>query len=173
MPQPLNLSCSGGGTLPVRRQTRTLLPGYPCGVVLEVEQVLHVLGQRNHPGVEVRALEVGHGLKTLLPCRVLLILNQEKCDRQCYSSSEAVLARGGESDVCHQLNFSVGFAVDDGPQPRLHGVEGYHHANLALVHAVGRGQSAMVDRSFPVVAKMAECIVQHSQEPQAMLAHEK
>jgi hypothetical protein len=66
MPQPLNLSCGGGGTLPVRRQTHTLLPGYPHGVVLEDEHVLHVLGQRSHPGVEVRALEVRHGLKTLL-----------------------------------------------------------------------------------------------------------
>jgi hypothetical protein len=45
MSQPLNLSCGGGGTLLVRHQTRTLLPGYPCGVVLEVEQVLRVLGQ--------------------------------------------------------------------------------------------------------------------------------
>jgi hypothetical protein len=45
MPQPLNLSCDGGGTLLVHRQTCTLLPGYPGGVVLEVEQVLHVLGQ--------------------------------------------------------------------------------------------------------------------------------
>jgi hypothetical protein len=45
MPQPLNLSCSSGGTLPVRRQMRTLLPGCPHGVVLEVEQVLRVLGQ--------------------------------------------------------------------------------------------------------------------------------
>jgi hypothetical protein len=49
--------------------------------VLEVEQVLHILGQRSHPGVEVRALEVGHGLKTLLPYGVLLIMNQEKGDR--------------------------------------------------------------------------------------------
>jgi hypothetical protein len=45
MPQPLNLSCGGGGTLLVHRQTCTLLPGCPGGVVLEVEQVLHVLGQ--------------------------------------------------------------------------------------------------------------------------------
>jgi hypothetical protein len=67
MPQLLNLSCGGGGTLLVRHQTRTLLPGCPGGVVLEVEQVLHVLGHRGHLGVEVRALEVGHGLKTLLP----------------------------------------------------------------------------------------------------------
>jgi hypothetical protein len=77
MPQPLNLSCGSGGTLLVRRQMRTLLPGCPCGVVLEDEQVLLVLGQRSHPGVEVRALEVRHGLKTLLPYGVLLILNQE------------------------------------------------------------------------------------------------
>jgi hypothetical protein len=45
MPQPLNLSCGDGDTLLVRRQTRTLLPGYPGSVVLEVEQVLRVLGQ--------------------------------------------------------------------------------------------------------------------------------
>jgi hypothetical protein len=67
MPQPLNLSCDGGGTLLICHQTRTLLPNCPGGVVLEVEQVLRVLGQRSHLGVEVRALEVGHGLKMLLP----------------------------------------------------------------------------------------------------------
>jgi hypothetical protein len=44
MPQPLNLSSGGGGTLLVCHQTRTLLPGCPDGVVLEVEQVLRVLG---------------------------------------------------------------------------------------------------------------------------------
>jgi hypothetical protein len=37
MPQPLNLSCGGGGTLLVRRQMCTLLPGCPGSVVLEVE----------------------------------------------------------------------------------------------------------------------------------------
>jgi hypothetical protein len=45
MPQPLNLSCGSGGTVFVCRQTRTLLPGCPRDVVLEVEQVLCVLGQ--------------------------------------------------------------------------------------------------------------------------------
>jgi hypothetical protein len=39
------------------------------------------------------------------------------------------------------------------------GVEGYRHADLTLVHAMGRGQLAMVDQSVPVVAKMAECAV--------------
>jgi hypothetical protein len=45
MPQPLNLTGGGSGTLLVRCQTRTLLPGCSGGVVLEVEQVLRVLGQ--------------------------------------------------------------------------------------------------------------------------------
>jgi hypothetical protein len=49
MPQPLNLASGGGGTLLVRCQTCTLLPGYPSGVVLEVEHVLHVPGQQVIP----------------------------------------------------------------------------------------------------------------------------
>jgi hypothetical protein len=35
---------------------------------------------------------------------------------------------------------------------------------------MGPGQSAMVDWSIPVVAKMDKCVVQHSQEPWAVLA---
>jgi hypothetical protein len=159
VPQPLNLSCDGGHTLLVWCQTRTLLPGCPRDVVLEVEQVLCVLGQRSHPDVEVRALEVVHSLRTLLPYRVLLIPNQEKRDRQCSSSGEAVHAKGGENDVRHQLNTGVGLAANDGPRPRLRGVEGYRHADLALVLAVGYGQSATVDRSILIVIKTDECIV--------------
>jgi hypothetical protein len=86
MPQPLNLMGGGSGTLLVRRHTRTLLHVCPGGVVLKVEQVLRVTDQRSHLGVEVRALEVGHGLKTLLPYGVPRILNREKRDRQCCSS---------------------------------------------------------------------------------------
>jgi hypothetical protein len=159
MPQPLNIIGGGSVTLLVRRQTRTLLHGCPSGVVLKVEMVLRVPGQRSHPDVEVRAIEVGHDLKTLLPYGVPMIPNREKRDRQCYSSGEVVLAQGGESDVHHQLNAGVKLAANDGPRPQLHGVKGYRHADLALVHAVGRGQSTMVDRSIPVVAKMDECIV--------------
>jgi hypothetical protein len=65
--------------------------------------------------MEVSTLEVRHNLKTLLPYEVLLILNQEKRDRQCCSSGEVVLAQGGESDVRHQLNGGVRLATDDGP----------------------------------------------------------
>jgi hypothetical protein len=38
--------------------------------------------------MKVWALEVGHGLKELLPYGVLLILNWEKRDRQCRCSCE-------------------------------------------------------------------------------------
>jgi hypothetical protein len=145
MPQPLNLLHDSGGILLVRRQTCTLLPSYPRCVVLEVEEVLHVHGQRSHSSVEVRALEVEHSLKMLLPYGVLLILNQEKRDRQCCSSGEAVLTQGGESDVRQKLNAGVRFTADDGPRPRLCGVEGYRHADLALAHAMDHGQSATVD----------------------------
>jgi hypothetical protein len=93
--------------------------------VLKVEQVLHVPGQRSLPSVEVRALQVGHDLKTLLAYGVLLILNREKRDRQCCNSGKVVLAQGGESDVRHQLNADVGLSADDEPRPRLRGVEGY------------------------------------------------
>jgi hypothetical protein len=81
MPQPLNLAGGGSGTLLVCRQTRMLLHACPGGVVLKVEQVLSVPGQRSHPDVKVRALEVGHDYKTLLSYGVLLILDWEKRDR--------------------------------------------------------------------------------------------
>jgi hypothetical protein len=159
MNQPLNLTGSGGGTLLVRQQTCMLMHAHLGGVVLEVEQVLRVLGQRSHPGVKVRSLEVGHGLKALLSYGVLLIPNRKKHDMQCCCSGKAVLTQGGEGDVRHHLNAGVGLATDDGPRPWLRGVEGYHHANLALVQAVDPRQSVTVDRSIPIVAKTDECVV--------------
>jgi hypothetical protein len=109
--------------------------------------------------VEVRALKVRHGLKALLPYRVLLIPNREKRDRQCYYSCEAVLTQGGEGDVRHHLNAGVGLAVDDEPRPWMHGFKGYRHANLTPVQVVDTGQLAMVDRSVPIVAKTDECVI--------------
>jgi hypothetical protein len=157
MPHPLNLAGGSSGTLLVRCQMCTLMHAYPSSVVLKVEQVLRVPDQRSHPGVEVRALEVRHGRKTLLSYRILLILDWEKCDRKCGGSGEAVLTQRGESDVRHHLNAGVELAADDRPRPQLHRVEGYCHTDLALVHAMGRQQSATVDRSIPVVAKTNEC----------------
>jgi hypothetical protein len=61
--------------------------------------------------------------------------------------------------VCHQFNVGVGLTADDGPRPRLRGVEEYCHAGLTLVCAMGHGQSATVDRSIPVVAKTDECVI--------------
>jgi hypothetical protein len=83
--------------------------------VLQVEQVLCVPSQRSHPDMEVRDLEVGHGRKTLLPYRVLLILDQKKRGSQCGGSGEVVLTQRDEGNVRHHLNASVGLTVDDRP----------------------------------------------------------
>jgi hypothetical protein len=109
--------------------------------------------------MEVRAVKVRHSPKTLLPYGVVLIPNQEKHDRQCYSIGETVLAQRGESDVRHHLNSSVRLTANDGPRPWVRRVEEYRHANLAPVQVVKPGQSATVDRSVPVAAQTDECII--------------
>jgi hypothetical protein len=55
---------------------------------------MRVPSQRSHPCMEVRALDVKHGLKALLPYKVLLILIREKHDRQRRCSCEAILEQG-------------------------------------------------------------------------------
>jgi hypothetical protein len=67
--------------------------------VLQVEQVLRVLGHRNHVGIEMGAPEVGHGLKV-------------------------ALTQGGECDVCCLLNSSVGLTTNDGSHPQLRRLRG-------------------------------------------------
>jgi hypothetical protein len=57
--------------------TQALLDNSPCASVLQVEQVLRILGPHNHAYVEVRTLGVGYGLKALLPHGVSLIVNQK------------------------------------------------------------------------------------------------
>jgi hypothetical protein len=61
--------------------------------------------------------------------------------------------------VRHNLNAGVRLATDDGPLPRLRGVEAYDHTDLAPIQAVGHGQLATVDQSVPVVAKTDESVV--------------
>jgi hypothetical protein len=36
---------------------------------------------------------------------------------------------------------------------------------------MGHRHEAVVDRSVPIEAELAECVVQHSRKPRAMLAH--
>jgi hypothetical protein len=52
----------------------------------------------------------------------------------------------------------------------IHRVEGYHHAGLAYVQAVHPRQAAAVDRNFPIVTEMEECVVEYSWKSHAMLA---
>jgi hypothetical protein len=74
-------------------QLHTLLHDSPGGVMLQVEQVLCVLGHHRHANTEVRALKVRHGLKTLLPHGIFLILNQKKCDQHRGGSNDAALTQ--------------------------------------------------------------------------------
>jgi hypothetical protein len=143
----------------------------PGGVVMHVEHVLHVLGQYSHAGVEARALEVGHGLKTLLPHGILLVTNREERDWHHSGVGEVALTQGGEGDLCHLLDGLIQPDTNDSCHPRLRRVEGYRHVDLTLVLAMGHRHVTMVDRNLPIIVELEECIVQHSREPRAMLAH--
>jgi hypothetical protein len=91
MPQPL-------GLLPICGEPQALLDDSPGSVVLQVEQVLCIHGHRSHTSAEVGALEVGQGLKALLPYKILLITNWEERDRHLCGSGEVDLTQGREGD---------------------------------------------------------------------------
>jgi hypothetical protein len=139
--------------------------------MLQVEQVLRILGHCSHVGAEVRALKVRHCLKALLPHGVFQILNRENRDQHHGGSGEATLAQRGECNVGCLLDGSVGLAAADGPSPRILLAEGYRHTGLTYVQAISHRQAAAVDRDFLVVAETEECVVKHSREPRAMLAY--
>jgi hypothetical protein len=166
MPQPLNV-------LLKRAQVQTLLDDGPDSAGLQVKRVLRVPDQCSHACMVVRALGVGHGHKTLLPHRTLLVTNRKKCDWHRGGVGEAALTQGGKCDLCRLLDGLIQLDPDDGCHPWLHRVEGYHHIDLALVLAMGHRHATAVDRNVPVVAELAECVVQHSWEHRAMLAVEQ
>jgi hypothetical protein len=74
-------------------QTHTLLHDNPGNVMLQVEQVLRILGHHSHAGAKLMALEVRHGLKALLPHGIFMIPNQEKHDQHYGGSSEVTLTQ--------------------------------------------------------------------------------
>jgi hypothetical protein len=149
---------------------QTLLDDSPGGASLQVKYVLRVPSQHNHACVEVRTLGVGHSLKTLLPHRILLVTNQRERDWHHDGVGDAALTQGGECDLCRLLDGLIQLDPDNGCHPWPRWVEGYHHVDLALVLAMGYRHAIAVDRNVPVVAELAECVVQHSREPRVMLA---
>jgi hypothetical protein len=140
------------------------------GAGLQVKQVLRIPSQCSHASVEVGPLEVGHSLKALLPHGILLVVDRKERDWHRGDIGEAGLTQGGECDLCRLLDGLIQLDPDDSCHPQLHRVEGYHHVDLALVLAMGHRHAAAVDRSVPYVAKLAECVVQHSRKTRAMLA---
>jgi hypothetical protein len=148
-----------------RARVQTLPNDGPASAGLQVKHVMRVPGQRSHASVEVRALGVGHGLKMLLSHMILLVMDRKECDWHHGGVGEAALTQGGECDLCHLLDGLIQLDPDDGCHPRLRQVEGYHHVDLALVLAMGHRHTTAVDRSVPVVAELAECVMQHSRNP--------
>jgi hypothetical protein len=159
MPQLLHVSRRSGGMLLIHCQKCTLLHANMGSALLKVEQVLQVLGQQSCLGAEVRVPTVRRGLKALLLHGVLQILYRKKGGRQCCYSGEVALAQVSESGMRHHLNGGVGLTGDDGPRPRLRGVNGYRHTGLAHVHAVGHGQPTTVDQGISLVAETDECVI--------------
>jgi hypothetical protein len=153
-----------------RARVQTLPHDGPASVGRQVKHVLHVPGQRSHVDVEVRDLGVGHSLTALLPHRILMVMDRKEHDWHRGIVSEAALTQEGECVLCPLLDGLIQLDPDDGCHPRLRWVEGYHHVDLALVLTMGHTHVTAVDRSVPVVAELAECVVQHSREPRAMLA---
>jgi hypothetical protein len=134
----------------------------PASAGLQIKHVLRVPDQRSHASVEVRALGVGHDIKTLLPHRILLVTDRKERDWHHGGVGEAALTQGGECDLCHLLDGLIQLDPNDGCYPWLRRVEGYHHVDLALVLAMGHRHATAVDRSIPIVAELVECVVQHS-----------
>jgi hypothetical protein len=120
--------------------------------------------------MEVGPLGVGHGLKALLPNRILLVADRKERNWHCHGVGEAGLTQGGECDLCRLLDGLIQLDPDENCHPRLHWVEGYHHVDLALILTMGHRHAAAVDKSVPVVAELAECVVQHSRKTRVMLA---
>jgi hypothetical protein len=73
--------------------------------------------------------------------------------------------------MCCLIDGVIKLIADGGCHPWLHWIERDGHAGLTLLYAIRHGHATTVDRNIPVVAKMEECIVQHSREPRVFLAH--
>jgi hypothetical protein len=139
--------------LGVRPQTHTLLGDNSVSVVLQVEQVPHVLGQVGEVEAELQASDVAHGLVALLPLGLLLITNREECKRCVSGDGKAALTECRASHVRHLLNRIVNVVADDGSPKWCCRVEGYHHPDLTCTQVVGLKGTAKVSRNRPIVAK--------------------
>jgi hypothetical protein len=156
-----------GGMLHVCIQTHTLLDNDAARVVLQVEQVLCVLGHLRPSSIELWACEVASGLKTLAPLRLLLDVDRKEHDRHV---GEASLAQGSECHVRHLLDGVINLTPNDGSYPQCCGVDGYLHPDPTIVQAMGLKGLAAVDRDRPIVAEANECAQQHSRKSRAVSA---
>jgi hypothetical protein len=90
-----------GGLLCIRVQVHTLLDDDAVNVVLQVEQVLRILGYLRPFGAELQTHKVASDIKTLVPLGLLLI-----ADRKSAIDVSAVLVR-----CCSHKAMSVTCAI--------------------------------------------------------------
>jgi hypothetical protein len=154
--KPLHRVQHEGCLLSICIQTRTLLGDDSTGVVLQVEEVTHVLGQVGEVKVELRAGDVTRGLVVLLPLGLLLITNQEECKWCVGGNGEAAFTQRRKSHVRHPLDGVVNVVADDGSPKRCCRVDGYLHPYLTHIHAVDLEGKAVVAGDWPVVVESDE-----------------
>jgi hypothetical protein len=169
-PKPLHRVQCECSLLDVRVQMHTQLDDDPTGVVLQVEQVPRILGQKSGTSTEVWAGEVTHGLVALVPLRFILILNWEECNQCVGGGGEAALKQESESHVCHLLDGVIHLIANDGSPPCCRGVKGYIHLDLTHLQAVGMKGTAAVDRDQPVVVESNVSAQELSWDPRMVSA---
>jgi hypothetical protein len=159
------------GNLPgVCVQKCMLLGDNQARVVLQVEQVPHVLGQAWALNGELWVGDVTHYVVALLPQGLLLIPNRKECKQAVGGVSEVALAERCESQVCHLLDAIIKVAADDGSSERCCGVEWDLQPNLARIQAVSMKQMTTIGRGRPIVAESYESAPELLWEPRVVSA---
>jgi hypothetical protein len=150
---PLKRMRREGGLLRVCVQTHMLLDDDAAHVVLQVEQVLYVLGHLHPSDAELWAHEVTGSHMALVPLGFLLIEDWKEHDQRVSGVGEALfLTQGGECHVHHLLDGIVDLTLDIDSHPRCCGVDWYLHPDLRTVQATGLKGSAAVDGDRPLIA---------------------
>jgi hypothetical protein len=160
-----------GSLLSIRVKMCTLLNDDSIGVVLQVKQVPHVLGQVWALEIELWAGAITHGLAALLPLRLHLIMNQAECKWCVGSDGEAALTQWSEIHMHHLFDSVIHLIANDGSSPWYCRVDGYLHANLAHIQTIGLKGMAAVAGDQPVVAESDESAQKLSWEPRAVPVH--
>jgi hypothetical protein len=136
-----------------------------AGVVLQIEQVPHVLGSVQALEAEMWVGDVTHGL--VAPANYKLGRVQvacQQCQRGCAHTMKWELC--APSSRRHHPPRCRWWIPSTVPWGR-----GYLHQDLTCIQVVGLKGTAVVAGDWPIVAKLNESAQEHSWEPRAVSAH--